>query len=171
MTTRRYIGTPAVSPSVESRGGRGGLPSGSSSEEEEEKVSLSSLPESRADAGTLADALLTAGVLLLAPPKRLQVAEQLAAAGVTVDDLELLRAYIGSNEPDEALARRYLCSIVMDPKRTREALDGLREFQRRRTAAASSRSATHYPGFPSPYHTCACECCTALRGQGVADKF
>jgi hypothetical protein len=90
-------------------------------------------------------------VLLLAPPKRLQVAEQLAAAGVTVDDLELLSAYIASNEP-------------------REALDGLREFQRRRNAAASSRSATHYPGFPSPYYTCACECCNALRGQGIADK-
>ena len=110
-------------------------------------------------------------MLLLAPPKRLQVAEQLAAAGVTVEDLELLRAYIATNEPDEVLARRYLCSIVLDPKRTREALDGLREFQRRRAATATNRSATHYPGFPSPYHTCACECCTALRGQGIADKF
>lgn len=164
MTARRYMsGLP------QDGGERGGLPSGSSVNEERGKDPSLSLPEGRADAGTLADVLVTAGILLLAPERRMAVAETLAAGGVTLEDVQLLRAYIEENERDQATARRYLAAIVSDLKRCKDALAGLREYRRRQEAAQINRTADHTFGFPSPYWSCACEGCVALRARGDKD--
>lgn len=163
MTSRRYLSA------LPSGGERGGLPSGSSDEEEGKKNLSLPLIESRADAGTIADALVTAGVLLLAPDRRQAVADALAGGGVTLEDVQLLRAYIEENERDQATARRYLAAIVSDLKRCKDALAGLREYRRRREAAQLNRTPNHTFGFPAPYWNCACEGCEALRSRGDLD--
>ena len=75
MSIPRASSAPAAS-AVTGRGGRGGLPSGSSGMQEEEQVSLLSQTQNGGTV-TVADVLLDAGVFLLSRPRRMAVAAQL----------------------------------------------------------------------------------------------
>lgn len=161
--TRRPASASAV------RGGRGGLPLGSSGVNQEEDDLLLSQTRT-AGTVTLADVLLAAGVFLLSKARRQAIAAELEAAGVTVEDLRRVAAWIEDGEPDPATARRYLASVVQKPEHFREAAAAVAEYERRQQLRRDARTTTHTWGFPVPYWSCACEGCEAMRRRGEADK-
>lgn len=168
MTTARHGRETACASAVAERGGRGGLPLGSFGVREEEAVS--SLSQTRtAGTVTLADVLLEAGVYLLSRDPRLAVAAELDAAGVTVEQLRAVAAWIEAGEPDATKARRYLAAVASKVDQFREAAEAVAEYDRRQQLRRSARTATHTWGFPSPYWSCACEGCDALRRRGESD--
>lgn len=151
------------------RGGRGGLPLGSSGVREEETGS--SLSQTRtAGTVTLADVLLESGVYLLSRERRLAVAAELDAAGITVEQVRRVAAWIEAGEPDPIKARRYLAATVAKVGDFREAAEAVAEYDRRQQLRRASRTATHTWGFPVPYWSCACEGCEAMRARGEADR-
>lgn len=101
--------------------------------EKEEKESSSS--SSQKAETQLASTLRDLGVFLLAPPKRSSVAAALADAGVTAQDVLDIAAFVAESEPDGAKQRRYLASVLVKPKATRQALDDLHAFRARHVDA------------------------------------
>jgi hypothetical protein len=168
VSIKKASSAPAAS-AVTVRGGRGGLPLGSSGVNAEEKVSLLSQTQ-KGGTVTVADVLLDAGVFLLSRPRRMAVAAQLEAAGVTADDLRRVARWIEDGEPDAATSRRYLASVVQRAEDFREAAAAVAEHERRQQLRREARTATHTWGFPSPYWSCDCEGCRSLRAKGVADQ-
>lgn len=128
-------------PVAENRtGGGGGLYS--DSEKGEKTVSSSSSGESNQEQ-ELASTLRDLGVFLLAPPKRTQVARQLASAGVTAQGLLDLAAFVAESESDESRRRRYLAAVVTNAE---VAVLALRDVQHYRSKATQ---ATQHPGKPA----------------------
>jgi hypothetical protein len=159
----------APASAVAVRGGRGGLPSGSSGVREEEKVS--SLSQTRtAGTVTVADVLLEAGVYLLSRDRRLAVAAELDAAGITAEQVRRVAAWIEAGEPDATKARRYLAAVCAKVGEFREAAEAVAEYERRQQLRRASRTSTHTWGFPVPYWSCACEGCEAMRRRGEVDR-
>lgn len=168
MTSPRDGTNPDLDASDPLRGGRGGLPSGSSGRREDESFLLS--PTGSEGTLTVADVLLEQGVFLLSRARRLQTAARLEAAGVTPAQLARIAAWIAAGEANEATARRFLAAVVADNAQLRDALAAVDEYDRRQAAKRAARATTHYPGFPTPYWSCGCDCCCALRMRGEADK-
>lgn len=169
MTAARHGKESAPASAVAVRGGRGGLPLGSSGVREEE--TLPALSQTRtAGTVTVADVLLEAGVYLLSRDRRLAVAAELDAAGVTAEQVRRVAAWIEAGEPDAVKARRYLAAVCGKVDQFREAAEAVAEYDRRQQLRRAARTATHTWGFPSPYWSCACEGCEALRRRGEADR-
>lgn len=168
MTAARHGKETAPASAVAVRGGRGGLRSGSSGVREEE--TLPALSQTRtAGTVTVADVLLESGVYLLSRDRRLAVAAELDAAGVTAEQVRRVAAWIEAGEPDHVKARRYLAAVCSKVDQFREAAEAVAEYDRRQQLRRAARTATHTWGFPSPYWSCACEGCEALRRRGEAD--
>ena len=82
----------------------------------------------------IAEAMRDLGVFLLAPPRRLQVARELAEAGLTGEQVRQLAEWSDQNEPDRAKSRRYLAKVLIDPTVARLAVDDLEAFRRAEAA-------------------------------------
>lgn len=122
-------------PVAENRtGGGGGL---YSDPEVEKKTSSSSSGEEDREAA-IASTLRDLGLFLLAPPKRWRIARELAAAGITPEQLLELAAFVAESEADEARRRRYLAAVVANAD---VAAMALRDVQHYRTKAGPARPA------------------------------
>jgi hypothetical protein len=113
--------------------------------------------------------LLEAGVYLLSRDRRLAVAAELDAAGITAEQVRRVAAWIEAGEPDAVKARRYLAAVCSKVDQFREAAESVAEYDRRQQLRRAARTSTHTWGFPTPYWSCACEGCEALRRRGEAD--
>ncbi len=119
-------------PGQESRGGRGGLypPDLLGFEKKKENHSSTSSQNGEGQSTrTVADALLAAGVFVLAPPRLRAVAAALTAAGITAQDVDAVRAHIAPRETDLGRQARILATVFSTPQAAREAIDGVAAFQ------------------------------------------
>lgn len=130
-------------PVADSRtGGRGALYSDS---EEEEKTSSTSSSGEENREESIASTLRDLGVFLLAPPKRLRIARELAAAGITTQELLELAEFVAESEPDEARRRRYLAAVVANPDVAALALRDVQHYRLKSGKPPKKPEATAVP--------------------------
>jgi len=156
---------PSVLPLVSTEGGRGEAVRNSGSVVSEGVSHSLNHYQSEEGIGTV---LLALGVFALSSPRRLTLAVEIAAAGITSRQLRDLESYIHEGEPDAGKARRFLTAIICDLAKLRDAIDGLTKFR-----AASERKApagpAHATNMPVGSACCPCNACVAKRSE-VADE-
>lgn len=77
----------------------------------------------------LADVLREVGVFVLSTAKRAQLATTLLAAGLGVQSVREIAAFIAESEPEGPQQRRYLAALLSDTAKAREAADNIEAFR------------------------------------------
>lgn len=119
------------------------------SPEVEEKTSSTSSSGEENREESIASTLRDLGVFLLAPPKRQRIARELAAAGITAQELLELAAFVEESEADEARRRRYLAAVVANAD---VAALALRDVQHYRAKSGKPAKKAVAPAAPASEH-------------------
>ena len=102
-----------------------------------------SIPSSEGRTSTVQQYLCDAGVYALSRQKRQALADELQSAGITVADLDKLRAYVLHSSGDSAVAQRTFVGIVLDPERRSQAIE---DIGRRTDVWSQAAPVARYPG-------------------------
>lgn len=109
-------------------------------------------------AASVADTLVALGVFVLHPARLRAVAASLSGAGIEGSQLRDLDAYLKETEEDGGKVRKYLATILSDPARAIESIQGLAAHR-----AASDGGPPHIPNMPWGAKSCACHQCKARK--------
>lgn len=91
--------------------------------------------------------MVAAGVYCLNSKARWAIAEQLAEAQLSGDDIDRLRRWIASSEPREGLQRRFLAGLLSNPQDAAEALTTLERHAE--TRGSGDRNGMDYEPEPA----------------------
>ncbi len=92
---------------------------------------------------TVQQYLCDAGVYALSRRKRQDLADELQSSGITVEDLDKLRAYVLHSSGDAAVAQRTFVGIVLDPERRSQAIE---DIGKRTDVWSQTAPVARYPG-------------------------
>jgi len=73
--------------------------------------------------------MLLRGILVLSTPKRVALAKALTEHGVTIEDIDLLIAFIEESEPDPGNQRRFVVGLLGDAAKRAEAIANVRRYR------------------------------------------